>query len=92
MGLRNNYGDPDIGPCWESLPSLGGNHLRVRCQNGPEAHTDALSLEYVSQRVPSPFGADCGLSVWIVVFLRKRRDAVYIFALRSLAHYLPERL
>lgn len=43
--LRNDYGNPDIGSCWESL--AGGNHLRLFRQNGPKAPTNALFLAYV---------------------------------------------
>jgi hypothetical protein len=35
----------------ESL--IGGNHLRVWRQNGDKAHTNALFLAYVNQRVTS---------------------------------------
>ncbi|KAI0276127.1 hypothetical protein BGY98DRAFT_935249 [Russula aff. rugulosa BPL654] len=42
MELRNDYGNPDIGTCWESL--VGGNHLRMWHQNGASAHTNALFL------------------------------------------------
>jgi hypothetical protein len=57
MELRNDYGNPDVGACWESL--VGGNHLRLWRQNGPKAHTNALFLAYVNQSVSSPFSADC---------------------------------
>jgi len=40
--LRNDYGNPDIGACWESL--VGGNHLRMFRQSGPAANTGALFL------------------------------------------------
>ncbi|KAF8485300.1 hypothetical protein DFH94DRAFT_663188 [Russula ochroleuca] len=40
--LRDDYGNPDIGSCWESL--LGGNHLRLWRQNGPNANTGAVFL------------------------------------------------
>jgi len=40
--LRQDYGDPNLGTCLESL--IGGNHLRVYRQNGPEADTGALFL------------------------------------------------
>ncbi|KAI9449627.1 hypothetical protein BJY52DRAFT_228009 [Lactarius psammicola] len=40
--LRQDYGNPDIGTCWESL--VGGNHLRLFRQNGPNANTGALFL------------------------------------------------
>ena len=43
--LRQDYGNPDIGTCWESL--VGGNHLRLFRQNGPSANTGALFLAYV---------------------------------------------
>jgi len=42
LELRQDYGNPDIGTCWESL--VGGNHLRVFRQNGPLANTGALFL------------------------------------------------
>jgi hypothetical protein len=69
MELRDDYGNPDIGTCWESL--VGGNHLRMWRQNGPKAHTNALFLAYVNQRVFPIFEADSSRSVW-TVFLRKR--------------------
>jgi hypothetical protein len=40
--LRKDYGNPDIGSCWESL--VGGNHFRMFRQNGPNANTGALFL------------------------------------------------
>ncbi|KAJ6558595.1 hypothetical protein DFH09DRAFT_922733 [Mycena vulgaris] len=40
--LRQDYGDPNLGTCLESL--IGGNHLRVFRQNGPQANTGALFL------------------------------------------------
>jgi len=42
MELRNDFGVPDVGACWESL--VGGNHLRMWRQNGPKAPTNALFL------------------------------------------------
>ena len=57
MELRNDYGNPDIGACWESL--VGGNHLRMWRQSGPKAHTNALFLAYVNQGISSPFSANC---------------------------------
>jgi len=57
MELRNDFGNPDIGACWESL--VGGNHLRLWRQNGPKAHTNALFLAYVNQRVSFAF--------WLIV-------------------------
>ncbi|KAH8979925.1 hypothetical protein EDB86DRAFT_596917 [Lactarius hatsudake] len=42
LELRQDYGNPDIGTCWESL--IGGNHLRLFRQNGPGANTGALFL------------------------------------------------
>lgn len=50
MELRWDYGNPDVGTCWESL--VGGNHLRLFRQNGPNANTGALFLAYVCQFVP----------------------------------------
>jgi hypothetical protein len=61
MELRNDYGNPDIGTCWESL--IGGNHLRLWRQNGPNAHTNTLFLAYVDQRVFPIFEADSGRCV-----------------------------
>jgi len=40
--LREDYGDPVLGTCLESL--IGGNHLRVFRQNGSEADSGALFL------------------------------------------------
>ncbi|KAG6820885.1 hypothetical protein H0H93_010229 [Arthromyces matolae] len=40
--LRQDYGDPNLGTCLESL--IGGNHLRVFRQNGPLADSGALFL------------------------------------------------
>jgi len=40
--LRQDYGDPDLGTCLESL--IGGNHLRVFRQNGSLADSGALFL------------------------------------------------
>jgi len=40
--LRQDYGDSVLGTCLESL--IGGNHLRVYRQNGPQANTGALFL------------------------------------------------
>ena len=64
MELRNDFGNPDYGTCWESL--VGGNHLRWWRQNGPKAHTNALFLAYVNQRnlffLPI-FEADSGRSL-----------------------------
>ncbi|KAJ4001930.1 hypothetical protein F5050DRAFT_1559717 [Lentinula boryana] len=40
--LRQDYGDPDLGTCLESL--IGGNHLRLYIQNGPEGNSGALFL------------------------------------------------
>ncbi|KAJ3564329.1 hypothetical protein NP233_g8366 [Leucocoprinus birnbaumii] len=48
--LRQDYGDPDVGTCLESL--IGGNHFRVFRQNGPLAPTGALFLA-VSQEQPA---------------------------------------
>jgi hypothetical protein len=60
--LRNDYGNPDIGTCWESL--VGGNHLRLWRQNGPKAHTNALFLAYVNQRASLCFLMLIVCSVW----------------------------
>jgi hypothetical protein len=40
--LRQAYGVPSIGTCWESL--VGGNHFRVYQQNGPQANSGAMFL------------------------------------------------
>ncbi|KAH9970857.1 hypothetical protein BGW80DRAFT_528472 [Lactifluus volemus] len=42
MELRKDYGNPNIGSCWES--PVGSNHLRMFRQNGFEANTGALFL------------------------------------------------
>jgi hypothetical protein len=64
--MRNDYGNPDVGACWESL--AGGNHLRMWRQNGPTATTNALFLAYV--KPPHPFcasfnSADRFVRMWI---------------------------
>ena len=51
MELRKDYGNPNIGTCWEKEDLLGGDRLRMWRQNGPNAHTTALFLAYVNQRV-----------------------------------------
>ena len=45
--LRNDYGNPDVGSCWESL--VGSNHSRMFRQNGFEANTGAL-FAYISSK------------------------------------------
>ncbi|KAF8920019.1 hypothetical protein CPB85DRAFT_1373235 [Mucidula mucida] len=40
--LRQDFGDPDLGTCLESL--IGGNLFRVFRQNGPSANSGALFL------------------------------------------------
>jgi len=40
--LRQAYGVPSFGTCWESL--VGGNHFRVFRQNGSKANSGALFL------------------------------------------------
>jgi len=40
--LRQDYGNPDVGTCLESL--IGGNHFRIYRQNGPSADSGALFL------------------------------------------------
>ncbi|KAJ4490367.1 hypothetical protein J3R30DRAFT_71707 [Lentinula aciculospora] len=40
--LRQDYGDATLGTCLESL--IGGNHLRLYIQNGPDHNTGALFL------------------------------------------------
>jgi len=42
MVIRQAYGVPSIGTCWESL--IGGNHYRVFRQNGTKANSGALFL------------------------------------------------
>ncbi|KAJ3731512.1 hypothetical protein DFJ43DRAFT_416170 [Lentinula guzmanii] len=62
--LRQDYGNPDVGTCLESL--IGGNHLRLFIQNGPEQDSGALFLavskeENVSQgHTIVPDGYDIG--------------------------------
>ena len=56
LELRNDYGNPDIGTCWESL--AGGNHFRLWSQDGPKARSsNSLFLAYVNRRV-SLFATD----------------------------------
>jgi hypothetical protein len=49
--LREAYGVPSIGACWESL--VGGNHFRVFRQNGPKGNSGALFLA-VSREMDAP--------------------------------------
>ena len=51
LELRQDYGNPDIGTCWESL--VGGNHLRLFRQNGPSANSGALFLAFVCYIAPA---------------------------------------
>jgi hypothetical protein len=51
LELRQDYGNPDVGTCWESL--VGGNHLRLFRQNGPSANSGALFLAYVCHFAPA---------------------------------------
>ena len=51
MELRNDFGNDEIGTCWESL--VGGNHFRLFRQNGPSANTGALFLAYVPLAIRS---------------------------------------
>ena len=72
MELRNDYGNPDIGTCWESL--IGGNHLRMWRQSGPSADTNALFLACVIQRVflKFQFWKLILIGLCRAVFLKKR--------------------
>jgi hypothetical protein len=56
MELRKDYGNPNIGSCWES--PVGSNHLRMFRQNGFEANTGALFLAYVSSKALFCSGSD----------------------------------
>ncbi|KAI0299725.1 hypothetical protein B0F90DRAFT_1726818, partial [Multifurca ochricompacta] len=47
LELRQDYGNPDIGTCWESL--VGGNHLRLFRQNGPTPTLARCSLQSVTE-------------------------------------------
>jgi hypothetical protein len=49
--LREAYGVPSLGTCWESL--IGGNHFRVFRQDGPQANSGALFLA-VSREMDAP--------------------------------------
>jgi hypothetical protein len=51
MVLRQAYGVPSIGTCWESL--VGGNHFRVFQQSGPKAKSQAMFLA-ASEEMDSP--------------------------------------
>jgi len=53
--LRQDYGDPDLGTCLETL--IGGNHFRIYRQNGTAADTGALFLA-VSQEQDLANGHD----------------------------------
>ncbi|THU91422.1 hypothetical protein K435DRAFT_780730 [Dendrothele bispora CBS 962.96] len=67
--LRQDYGDPDLGTCLESL--IGGNHFRVFPQTGPLHPTNALFLavsqeENVSQsHTISPDGYNVGRNLLV---------------------------
>ena len=77
MELRNDYGNPDIGTCWERL--VGGNHLRLFRQNGPNVHTNALFLAYVNKSNAPFFEADFGPSVWDSVSAEEVKRIFYIY-------------
>jgi len=51
MVIRQHYGVPSFGTCWESL--VGGNHFRVYRQNGTQANSGALFLA-TSMEMDSP--------------------------------------
>ncbi|OBZ65671.1 hypothetical protein A0H81_14369 [Grifola frondosa] len=50
IGLREDFGSSALGTCLES--AIGGNHLRVFRQNGPQADSGALFLA-VSKEQPA---------------------------------------
>ncbi|KAJ3733848.1 hypothetical protein DFJ43DRAFT_198208 [Lentinula guzmanii] len=62
--LREDYGDPTLGTCLESL--IGGNHFRVFVQNGTEHPTGALFLAVSTEEnvteghTTAPDGYDTG--------------------------------
>ncbi|KAJ7060860.1 hypothetical protein C8F01DRAFT_1141084 [Mycena amicta] len=64
MELREDYGFPGLGTCWESL--AGGNHLRMYRQDGPLANSGALFLavskeeDATKHHTISPNGYDAG--------------------------------
>ncbi|RDB25383.1 hypothetical protein Hypma_008099 [Hypsizygus marmoreus] len=56
--LRQDFGDPDVGTCLESL--VGGNHFRVYRQNGPTANSGALFLARSQSHTIAPNGYNVG--------------------------------
>jgi hypothetical protein len=95
LELRDDYGNPDIGTCWESL--VGGNHLRLWRQNGPKAHTNALFLavseeENVSEGhtiAPNGYNAGRDSLVKSALKLKKYRGVKYNTVARNITGLLP---
>ncbi|KAI0253113.1 hypothetical protein BJV78DRAFT_241903 [Lactifluus subvellereus] len=95
LELRNDYGNPDIGTCWESL--VGGNHFRVFRQNGPSANTGALFLavseeENVTEgHTIKPNGYNLGRDSLVksALGLKKYRGVKYQTTAQSISGMIP---
>jgi len=93
--LRNDYGNPDVGACWESL--AGGNHLRMWRQNGPTATTNALFLAVSEEENVfeghkiKPNGYDRGRDDLVkgAVGLKKYKGVKYSTVAQTLSGLLP---
>ncbi|KAJ7648059.1 hypothetical protein FB45DRAFT_212771 [Roridomyces roridus] len=92
---RQDYGSPDVGTCLESL--IGGNHLRVFRQNGPQANSGALFLavskeEPVTQQhtiVPDGYNIGRDLLVGNAVGTTSRERFTYQTTVQTLTGLLP---
>jgi len=80
MELRFDYGNPDVGTCWETF--RGGNHLRMWRQSGPTATTNALFLAVSEEKtvfdghtIAKPDGYNAGREHFVkdAIGLRKSR-------------------
>ncbi|KAI0288279.1 hypothetical protein BC826DRAFT_916029 [Russula brevipes] len=93
--LRNDYGNPDIGTCWESL--VGGNHLRMWRQNGPTATTNALFLAVSEEEnvfdghTISPDGYNLGRDNFVkgAVGLKKYKGIKYNTVVQNVTGLVP---
>ncbi|KAH9970854.1 hypothetical protein BGW80DRAFT_1175454 [Lactifluus volemus] len=95
LELRNDYGNPIIGTCWESL--VGGNHFRLFRQNGPNANTGALFLavseeENVTEgHTIRPNGYDLGRDSLVksAVGLKKHNGVKYQTTAQRISGLIP---
>ncbi|KAH9991649.1 hypothetical protein BJV74DRAFT_413426 [Russula compacta] len=93
--LRNDYGNADIGSCWESL--AGGNHLRLFRQNGPSAPTNALFLAVSEEENVfeghniAPDGYDVGRESLVksALRLKKYKGVKYHVTLENITGLIP---